>query len=144
MINPQWLELPMSRTNVHGPKDVRAIEVRLVITCWEKAANYACHLLFYFFLGGGGLVFCCCCCFFFFFLFFFVCLFFLFFVVVFWQLNCVCLSLSLMLRTFCGSCISSYAKHRSEIYDQEENFNCTDNQRKWLFVQKVSTEILLA
>ena len=29
MINPQWLELPMSRTNSHGPKDVRAIEVRL-------------------------------------------------------------------------------------------------------------------
>ena len=29
MINPQWLELPMSRMNFHGPKDVRAIEVRL-------------------------------------------------------------------------------------------------------------------
>ena len=29
MINPQWLELPMSRTNFHGPKDVWAIEVRL-------------------------------------------------------------------------------------------------------------------
>ena len=29
MINHQWLELPMSRTNFHGPKDVRAIEVRL-------------------------------------------------------------------------------------------------------------------
>ena len=29
MINPQWLELPMSRTNFHGPKDVRATEVRL-------------------------------------------------------------------------------------------------------------------
>ena len=29
MINPQWLELPMSRTNFHGRKDVRAIEVRL-------------------------------------------------------------------------------------------------------------------
>ena len=29
MINPQWLELPMSRTNFHGPKDVRASEVRL-------------------------------------------------------------------------------------------------------------------
>ena len=23
MINPQWLELPMPRTNLHGPKDVR-------------------------------------------------------------------------------------------------------------------------
>ena len=31
MINPQWLELPMSRTNFHGPKDVRAIEVRLYL-----------------------------------------------------------------------------------------------------------------
>ena len=29
MINPQWLELPRSRTNFHGSKDVRAIEVRL-------------------------------------------------------------------------------------------------------------------
>ena len=28
MINPQWVELPMSRTNFHGPKDFRAIEVR--------------------------------------------------------------------------------------------------------------------
>ena len=27
MINPQWLELPMSRTDFHGPKDVSAIEV---------------------------------------------------------------------------------------------------------------------
>ena len=25
MINHQWLELPISRTNLHGPKDVRAI-----------------------------------------------------------------------------------------------------------------------
>ena len=29
MINPQWLKLPMSRTNSHGPNDVRAIEVWL-------------------------------------------------------------------------------------------------------------------
>ena len=29
MINPQYLELPMSWTNFHGPKDVRTIEVRL-------------------------------------------------------------------------------------------------------------------
>ena len=28
-INPQWLELPMSRTNFYGPKDVCAIEARL-------------------------------------------------------------------------------------------------------------------
>ena len=31
MINPQWLELPMFRTNFHGPEDVRAIEVRLYL-----------------------------------------------------------------------------------------------------------------
>ena len=40
MINPQWLELPMSRTNFHGPNDVRAIEVRLYtdlrITLFDK------------------------------------------------------------------------------------------------------------
>ena len=29
MINPPWLKLQMSRTNFYGPKDVRAIEVRL-------------------------------------------------------------------------------------------------------------------
>ena len=29
MFNPQWLELPISRTNLHGPKDVRDIEVLL-------------------------------------------------------------------------------------------------------------------
>ena len=29
MINPQWLELLMSRTIFYGPKDVRATEVRL-------------------------------------------------------------------------------------------------------------------
>ena len=28
MVKPQWLGLLMSRTNFHGPKDVRAIEVR--------------------------------------------------------------------------------------------------------------------
>ena len=26
MINPQWPELPMSRTDFYGPKDVRAIK----------------------------------------------------------------------------------------------------------------------
>ena len=31
MINPQWLELPLSRINFHGPKDVRAIEVLLYL-----------------------------------------------------------------------------------------------------------------
>ena len=29
IINLQWLELPMSRTNFYGPKDDRAIEIRL-------------------------------------------------------------------------------------------------------------------
>ena len=29
MINLDWLELPMARTIFHGPKGVRAIEVRL-------------------------------------------------------------------------------------------------------------------
>ena len=29
MINLHWLELPMARTIFHGPKGVRAIEVRL-------------------------------------------------------------------------------------------------------------------
>ena len=32
MINPQRLKLPLSRINLHGPKDVRAIEVGLYIT----------------------------------------------------------------------------------------------------------------
>ena len=31
MINPQWLQLPMFRTIFYGPKDVRAIEVRLYV-----------------------------------------------------------------------------------------------------------------
>ena len=29
MIDPQWLGLPMSKTNLYGPKDVRVIEVWL-------------------------------------------------------------------------------------------------------------------
>ena len=31
MINPQWLEQPIFRANFHGPKAVRAIEVRLYV-----------------------------------------------------------------------------------------------------------------
>ena len=31
MINPQWLKLPMSRTNFYGPKDVPAIEVHCTL-----------------------------------------------------------------------------------------------------------------
>ena len=32
ILNLQWLELPISRTNFHGPKDVRVIAVILYIT----------------------------------------------------------------------------------------------------------------
>ena len=35
MINPQWLELLISRTNFHAPKDVRAIEFRLYTSSWH-------------------------------------------------------------------------------------------------------------
>ena len=35
MINPQWLELPMSGTILYGPKDVRAIEVWLYLFSWK-------------------------------------------------------------------------------------------------------------
>ena len=28
-INPKWLELPVSQTNLHASKDVHVIEVRL-------------------------------------------------------------------------------------------------------------------
>ena len=31
IINPHWLELPLSRTNFQGPKGVPAIEVRLYL-----------------------------------------------------------------------------------------------------------------
>ena len=41
MINPQWLELPMSKTNFHGPKDVRAIEVRLYLELWSGSTLFA-------------------------------------------------------------------------------------------------------
>ena len=45
MNNPQWLELPMSRTYSHGATDIRAIEVRLYEAsycskqrkCWHEA-----------------------------------------------------------------------------------------------------------
>ena len=54
MIKPQWLELPMSRTNLYGPKDVRVIKVRLYIlrippginrkwaTTWENVPSESC------------------------------------------------------------------------------------------------------
>ena len=35
MINPQWLEQPISRKNFHGPKAFQAIEVRLY---WDRQA----------------------------------------------------------------------------------------------------------
>ena len=58
MINPQWLELPMSRMNFHGPKGVRAIEVLLYIcseavilmlfvlcvALWLLAAGFLCTM----------------------------------------------------------------------------------------------------
>ena len=37
LINPQWLALPMFRTNCHGPKDVPAIEFRLHLQSSHKA-----------------------------------------------------------------------------------------------------------
>ena len=40
LINPQWLELPMSRINFHSPKDVRAFEVRLYVTVCDKDRNF--------------------------------------------------------------------------------------------------------
>ena len=40
MINPQWLELPMPRTNFHGPKDIRAIEVRLYLLLFSAMQMY--------------------------------------------------------------------------------------------------------
>ena len=40
MINPQWLKLPMSWINFHGPKDVGAIEVLLCIFLWSNKKKY--------------------------------------------------------------------------------------------------------
>ena len=44
IINPQWLEPPMSRTIFYGPKDVRATEVRLYMTqkAIERKAMHQC------------------------------------------------------------------------------------------------------
>ena len=36
MITPQWLKLPMSRTNFYGPKEVQATEVQLYILQQKK------------------------------------------------------------------------------------------------------------
>ena len=36
MINSPWLKLPMSRTNLHGPKDIRVIEVQQYLrSIWQ-------------------------------------------------------------------------------------------------------------
>ena len=42
--DPQWFELPISRTNFHGPKDVWVIEIRLynghyILQTNEKQSN---------------------------------------------------------------------------------------------------------
>ena len=40
MIKPQWLELTISRTNFHGSKDVRAIEVQQYCLNSDSVQNY--------------------------------------------------------------------------------------------------------
>ena len=35
-MNPQWLELPITRINLYGPKDVRAIGILLYMCLWSK------------------------------------------------------------------------------------------------------------
>ena len=39
MINPQWLELFMSRTNLQNPKDVRVIEIQLYVVFLMSTHN---------------------------------------------------------------------------------------------------------
>ena len=45
MINLHWLELPMARTTSHGPKGVRAIEVRLYLF-WLGTVSTSWNVLF--------------------------------------------------------------------------------------------------
>ena len=45
LINPQWLELPMSRIHFHSPKDVRAFEVRLYVIRTETFGPRRCMLV---------------------------------------------------------------------------------------------------
>ena len=49
MVIPQWLELPMSRTNLHGPKNVRVIEILLYNVIHGEKDNVGfcrtCHIL---------------------------------------------------------------------------------------------------
>ena len=65
MINTHYIELPLSRTNFHGPKGVRAIEVLLYIVCIIYSIFYVkARLLkdklfvcvFYGSLGSNGLI----------------------------------------------------------------------------------------
>ena len=39
MINPRWLELPMSRIYFHGPKNVRTIEVLLYPSSYTEEST---------------------------------------------------------------------------------------------------------
>ena len=48
MINPEWFELPMSRTNFHGPNDVRTIEVRLYVQIMFIATDKIRYWLYFF------------------------------------------------------------------------------------------------
>ena len=43
IINPQWLELPLSRTNFHSPKGVRAIKVFLKcnVPFWKSGNDHS-------------------------------------------------------------------------------------------------------
>ena len=52
MFNLQWFELPMSRTNFHDPKYVRAIEVRLSLKFYRLsgAMFYDCNNTIYQFI----------------------------------------------------------------------------------------------
>ena len=40
IINPHWLKLPLSRTNFHGPRGVRAIEVLLYLLCLRMLSTF--------------------------------------------------------------------------------------------------------
>ena len=55
MINPQWVELPISRTNVHGPKNIRVIAVRPHVVSFDAISSLCSvimtlpgHLYYYF------------------------------------------------------------------------------------------------
>ena len=50
MINLHWLELPMARTIFHGPKGVRAIEVRLYIKQKSAVCLPGARVTSYFFI----------------------------------------------------------------------------------------------